>query len=140
MFVSVLLRRDIMTTTAPLKLRLAYTFRGLVQYHHNKKHGVGGVECYGFGSMLALWVPPKLHKNSACEMLRVPVPSWFWLANKVSSGQWPMTGQRDRGGTLGFIGKGTKGAARPDLRAAGGKAYDHGRVGLEGGLEGGVGG
>ena len=35
------------------------------------------------------WVSKKkLHKNPACKMLQVPVPSWFWLVNKVAGGQW----------------------------------------------------
>jgi hypothetical protein len=29
-----------------------------------------------------------LHENPTCETLRVPVPSWFWLVNKVAGGQW----------------------------------------------------
>jgi hypothetical protein len=66
------------------------------------------------GACIVLILVAKISWESAClhcKTLREPCPSWFWLVNKVSSGQW--LGSETEARFLGFLGKG--------LRKEGGK-------------------
>jgi hypothetical protein len=65
------------------------------------------VECCSFFQCLYYvgWVS-KIAWESAHKMLRVPVPSWFWLVNKVAGGQW--LGRETEAGLLGFLRKGLR--------------------------------